>query len=439
MTDTFHKEMTLNAWSDMFRSIYFPTQNYNRSKIEIFTHLIKVFGGGSRYLFRTSDPDGSRDYLAKIFGWYCALANRLNINLEDTLWQKYPGICPRCMEHVCGCARAPKEIDSRKLALFASTHSNAKPTSLRQWQAMFANIYRSPSGGESVPHSRERLAIVFSRMAEELGEVAEAILLDEAIDNNVNLIIRNEMADLCAWIFSLANNLQFVDPTASGVTLADVSWNLYGGKCHRCQKAPCICVRGTFGLELAQQGAMGPSHWDDRTGLANDEGMRVHVQAAEESYRKKPSNWSFIMFDLDDFGKVNKTYGNLAGDLVLKAAADRMRSVLGNKELAFRRGGEEFVVLLEQDNRGAMLLAERIRRALAGSPVVVRTAKGEFPIEVRASFGVASAFTDSVSPAQLEDLSDTRMREAKAAGKDRVQPPVPHELILWLDSRADYA
>lgn len=435
---TFHKEMSLNEWGDMFREIYFPTQNYNRSKVEIFTHLIKVFGGGSRYLFRTSDADGSRDYLAKIFGWYCALAIRLNIDLEDTIWQKYPGVCPRCLEHVCNCEPTPEDIDPGRLAVLASSHSHQKPRSLREWQTMFANIYRSPSGGEVVAPSRDRLAIVFSRMAEELGEVAEAILLDDAIDHDVGLVVRNEMADLCAWIFALANNLQFVDPTATGITLADVSWNLYGGKCHRCQKLPCICVRGSFGLELAQQGAMGPSHWDDRTGLANAEGMRVHVQAADEQFKRKPGNWSLIMFDLDDFGKVNKTYGSLAGDVVLKAAADRMRSVLSNKELAFRRGGEEFVVLLEQDQREALLVAEKIRRALSHSPVTVRNAKGEFQIEVRASFGITSTFSDSLRPSMLEEAADTRMRGAKEAGKNRLEPPLPEDLLNWLASRQQY-
>lgn len=434
----FHKEMSLNSWAEMFRAIYFPTQNYNRSKTEILAHLLKVFGGGSRYLFRTSDPDGSRDYLAKIFSWYCALANRLCIDLEETVWHKYPGVCPRCMKNVCECGRSPKDIDPVKLAALATSQQRNKPSTLREWQMMFANIYRSPSGGEIVAPSRDRLALVFSRMAEELGEVAEALLLDEVIDHDVDNIVRNEMADLCAWIFALANNLQFVDPSANGVTLADVSWNLYGGKCHRCQKLPCICVRGTFGLELAQRGAMGPSHWDDRTGLANSEGMRVQVQSANQQFKKNPGNWSMIMFDLDDFGKVNKTHGNLAGDLVLKYAADRMRSVLGNKELAFRRGGEEFVILLEQDQRAALLLAEKIRRALEREPVVVTNANGESQIEVRASFGVANTFTDSLSPEGLEELADTRMREAKAAGKNRVQPPLSEELIGWILSRQQY-
>lgn len=90
----YNKEMSLNEWAEMFKDIYFPTQNYGKSKSEIFANLMKVFGGGSKYLFRTSDSAGSRKFLAKIFAWYCALANRLNINLEHALWQKFPNVCP---------------------------------------------------------------------------------------------------------------------------------------------------------------------------------------------------------------------------------------------------------------------------------------------------------------------------------------------------------
>lgn len=431
----FNKEMPLNQWVEMFRDIYFPTQNYNRSKVEIFAHLVKVFGGGSRYLFRTNDPEGSRDYLGKIFGWYCALANRLNINLEETLWQKYPGVCPRCLHSVCECARPPKEIDPIRLAQLAASHANQRPKSLREWQYMFANMYRGPSGAENIPPSRDRLAMVFSRMAEELGEVAEAILMDDAIDRDVDLVVRNEMADLCAWIFGLANNLQFVDSTAVGVTLADVSWNLYGGKCHRCVKIPCVCIRGTFGLELAQKGAMGPSHWDDRTGLANSEGMKIRIATAENQFRKSPANISLIMFDLDNFGKVNKDYGNIAGDQVLRTAAERMREALGPKDIAYRRGGEEFVIVADLPQREALVLAERVRRALAKSPVTVINGGGEFHIEVSASFGVSNTFADKLTPADLEELADTHMRKAKAGGKNMVYPPLGNELLDWLNTR----
>lgn len=323
------------------------------------------------------------------------------------------------------------------MALLASTHIHEKPQTLREWQSMFANIYRGPSGGESVPPSRERLAIIFSRMAEELGEVAESLLLDNAIDQDVDLIVRNEMADLCAWIFALANNLQYVDPTASGVTLADVSWNLYGGKCHRCQKLPCVCVPGSFGLELAGQGAMGPSHWDDRTGLANSEGMRVHIHTVDEQFKKTQTPCSIIMFDLDDFGQVNKLHGNLVGDIVLKTTADRLRTQLNDKEIAFRRGGEEFVVVLEKKHEDALILAERIRRKFAKLPIPAETAtSGNIEIQVHASFGVASTNADGIPPGKLEELADQRMREAKIAGKNRVHPPLSADLLEFINTRS---
>jgi hypothetical protein len=116
---SYHKEMSLGEWCQMFRDIYYPAQNYGRSSFEIFTHLVKVFGGGSHYLFRTHDPKGSREYLAKIFAWYCALSNRLNIDIEEVVWQKYPGVCPRCMGSMCECSEPPPSLEPEKLAMFA--------------------------------------------------------------------------------------------------------------------------------------------------------------------------------------------------------------------------------------------------------------------------------------------------------------------------------
>lgn len=418
----------------MFKEIYFPTQNYNKSKDEIFVHLVKVFGGGSRYLFRTSDPHGSKDFLAKIFGWYCALVNRLGIDIEDALWKKYPGVCPRCLRDVCACGSPLNPIDPEKLLMLAA--SNVKPRSVQEWQAMFRRLYRSPSGGTDVAPSKERLATVFTRMAEELGEVAEALLMDEVIDENVESVVRNEMADLCAWIFALANNLHFVDPSADGVTLADISWNLYGGKCHRCRKAPCACVPGSFGLELAGQGAMGPAHWDEITGLANSDAKKVYVQKIQGLYEKEQSPYSVIMIDIDDFGRINKNHGAIAGDQILREVSGRMKEQLGNGNVAFRRGGEEFFVVVQGLMNEAQIIAERIRRSFEKEDMIVVTGKeGEVKIAIRASFGVASTNIDGKSPDALEELADERMRKAKAAGKNRVEPPLSKESMDWIDHR----
>ncbi len=419
----YHKEMNLNEWASMFKAIYFPTQNYSRSKLDIFTHLVKVFGGGSKYLFRTSDPDGSRDFLAKIFGWYCALATRLNIDIEAAFWEKYPRVCPRCIQSMCACKPPLAPVVPSTLALLAQQNSHLKPVTLREWQAMFFNIYRGPSGAANVPPSRDRIAQIFTRMAEELGEVAETLLLDDAIDKDVALLVRNEMADLGAWIFALANNLQYVDPAASGITLADVCWNLYGGSCHRCQKIPCVCAPGNFGLELASLGAMGPSHWDERTGLANSDALQVHIKSMDEQFKKDVVQLSVIMLDLDDFGAINKKHNHFVGDAVLRTVADRMRQQLVEKEFAFRRGGEEFVIVISAGMEEAQILAEKVRRAIAADPIKVVTAtEGEITLEVTASFGVANTLNSGCKPSSLEEIADAKMAEAKKAGKNCIRP-----------------
>src|SRR6266566_8090104 len=122
--------------------------------------------GSSHYLFRSYDPKGAREYLAKIFAWYCALSNRIELDIEDALWEKYPSVCPRCLSPACECLEPPKKIDSERLTMLALENAQRRPMSLREWQVMFASIYRGPSGKQTVPASRDRVALVFARMAE---------------------------------------------------------------------------------------------------------------------------------------------------------------------------------------------------------------------------------------------------------------------------------
>jgi diguanylate cyclase (GGDEF)-like protein len=430
---TYAKEMSLRRWAEMFRDIYFPSQNYGRSAQEIFIHLVKVFGGGSHYLFRVHDPAESRKYIAKIFAWYCALASRLGFDIEELVWSKYPGICPRCLKNVCKCSEdRPEPINQENLSLFALENATTRPQTLRDWQTMFANIYRGPSGGVVVPASRDRLSKVFARMAEELGEVASAMLQDPAIDPNADFVLRNEMADFGAWIFALANNLHLLDETAHGVTLADVAWDSYPGKCHRCQEPRCVCVRGSWAADLAERGAMGPSQWDERTGLANDAALRRYIREADTRYREGKYTWSLIFLDLDHFGMVNKKYNHFVGDQVLRLAATYMLEEVGNNGIVFRRGGEEFVLVLRVQRDPALRIAETIRRRLEHDPFVVEFEGKPLELKITASMGVASCMSDEevTFPRDLEALAEGRAKEAKAQGRNRVVPEPSQEMLI---------
>jgi len=242
--------------------------------------------------------------------------------------------------------------------------------------------------------------------------------------------MKNEMADFGAWIFGLANNLQYIDPRAHGVTLADVTWDLYPAKCHRCKEPKCICVRGTYGLELAEKGAMGPSHWDERTGLANDKALRRYIDHASSIYGAGNYTWSLIFLDLDNFKSVNTNHGHSAGDEVLRSVADQVKKVVGDRGTVFRRGGEEFVAVLRSDQDAAIVAAEEIRRHLASKPISIQIHGCETAIAVTASLGVASCLTDVTSPEDMESRAEGRAREAKAAGKNRVVPEPSKELLI---------
>jgi len=392
---------------------------------------VKVFGAGSHYLFRTHDPKGAREYLAKIFAWYCALCNRLDLNIDEALWTKYPGVCPRCLSPVCKCAEPPDEIQPKRLSALALENSGRRPKSLREWQIMFAHIYRGPSGKKAVSPSRDRLALVFARMAEELGEVAEALSRDATIDPDAGFVLKNELADFGAWIFALANNLHYVDPKAHGVTLADIAWDMYPAKCHRCKEFKCVCVRGNYGYELAEKGASGPSHWDERTGLANYKALNAYIEQKTVTYGEPGSHTlSMIFIDLDHFGEVNKKYDDAMGDRVLQCAAKQIRDTVGEHGIVFRRGGEEFVVVTPQPRDSASVLAEAIRRALAAMVVKADFKGKRVSLKITGSLGVAACLSDANSPAELESIAGQRAQEAKRSGRNRVIPAPSEELLV---------
>lgn len=430
----YHKEMPLQEWSEMFKDIYFHTKNYGRSKHELLSHLVKVFGLGSHYLIREANTSQSQEYTAKLFAWYCALATRLGIDLERALWEKYPGVCPRCQESRCACTSNPEPIDQEALAIIAMERINNKPANLRQWQNLFASIYTGPDGKETIADPRNLMPKIFSRIAEELGEIAEALLMDPVIDPDAAQVMRNEMADLGAWIFCLVNNLHKVQPDSSpGVFLADIAWNLYPGKCHRCNEFKCICVQGTYKLELAEKGAMGPSHWDDLTGIANVKALRTYLSHIEKTAIRNGYSYSMLFFDLDNFGSINKTYGHEAGDLILKKAAESanntIRRLAPENSILFRRGGEEFIAVIKRPLDDAKHIAEQVRSEISKQTVIIGSGNSNQRISVTASIGVAYSESTPQGLKALEQQSEERCRQAKAEGKNRIIPALSEQNI----------
>jgi diguanylate cyclase (GGDEF)-like protein len=125
---------------------------------------------------------------------------------------------------------------------------------------------------------------------------------------------------------------------------------------------------------------------------------------------------ALVMLDLDQFKRVNDSYGHPAGDTVLRAVVDVCKRQLRDSDQLGRLVGVEFAILLPRTGLAeAALVAERIRAAIAASPV-----KGERAmINLTASFGVTTIRADD-STVTLFKRADDALRAAKLAGRNQV-------------------
>lgn len=164
---------------------------------------------------------------------------------------------------------------------------------------------------------------------------------------------------------------------------------------------------------------------DPLTGLANRAALleylehwrrqqSAQVRDGSESARHHRS-LACLLVDLDNFKFVNDSLGHEVGDLVLSAAADRLRQVARSSDVTARLGGDEFVVILAalDSRRTAVAVAERIVEAFR-APFHV----GGNELFLTASVGVALANDDAQAADVLRD-ADTAMYAAKEAGRDQ--------------------
>lgn len=171
-------------------------------------------------------------------------------------------------------------------------------------------------------------------------------------------------------------------------------------------------------LELRDQ-----ARKDPLTGMNN----RLSLdEAAEREMRTAASlgtPLSLMLFDIDHFKLINDRFGHVAGDVVLRVVADRVEEVIRSADMAFRFGGEEFLVLLPgaRSDQAAMV-AERLRQRIAGGQIQA----GDQQIGLTASFGVVEWRADLESWDDLVKRADQALYQAKNRGRDQVVTPAIH-------------
>lgn len=156
------------------------------------------------------------------------------------------------------------------------------------------------------------------------------------------------------------------------------------------------------------------SQKDPLTGVLNRRAMGSVLSSEVERARRYGRPLSLIYMDLDNFKKVNDTYGHAVGDLVLKRFVDVVNEKLRKTDFLARWGGEEFVALLPETGlEGARRLAERIRTAIEEENF------GK-PGRITVSMGVTQFRQDDTVETFLS-RADKALYQAKRKGKNRVE------------------
>ncbi|MGL5990331.1 MAG: GGDEF domain-containing protein [Plesiomonas sp.] len=166
----------------------------------------------------------------------------------------------------------------------------------------------------------------------------------------------------------------------------------------------CIALTFTF-LFSSYKKIKNSAFTDELTQLHN----RHYFLSKKKNLKQ---HYSIIIIDIDNFKKVNDTYGHHAGDQVLKAVAGRIKNSARQDDLLIRWGGEEFVLILYTINKSAVnARAESIRQAIADQSI------GKHAITVSLGTCVAEADSDFDEVFQQADMA---LYASKSNGKNQV-------------------
>ncbi|MCF8067372.1 MAG: diguanylate cyclase [Desulfobacterales bacterium] len=157
---------------------------------------------------------------------------------------------------------------------------------------------------------------------------------------------------------------------------------------------------------------------DGLTGLYNRYYLNDFFEQEFKRTQRYEADLSCLLLDLDFFKEINDTHGHPFGDFVLKAFAGFLKENIRLHDMAFRYGGEEFLIILPQTNiKGAQVVAEKIRTRCETNKI----SDGKDKVSLTVSIGLVSKRYHSPDCWEnLVGLADKALYKAKSGGRNRV-------------------
>ena len=157
---------------------------------------------------------------------------------------------------------------------------------------------------------------------------------------------------------------------------------------------------------------------DPLTELYNRRGLQQALKREIQILSREGGNLMVLIFDIDDFKKINDSLGHPVGDLLLKETAKKIRDSVRASDHIARIGGDEFILLLPSTPlKEGFQLAERLRFAVSNTTL---TLSDKETLHITASFGLAPVPAHVTSVDELLAISDPFLRKSKNEGKNRV-------------------
>ncbi|MDY0267585.1 GGDEF domain-containing protein [Trichloromonas sp.] len=261
---------------------------------------------------------------------------------------------------------------------------------------------------------RERIKVVDREtFAQLLPDTERPLLVNEGLHRYLRLLPASGLQAL--------GSLALVPVTLDGevvgsLNLADRSVSRYAPGLNtvlveRLALKVSLCLSNVTAHEKLQKVA----HYDPLTELLNRRAMESILQREFDRARRYARPLSLVFIDLDDFKRVNDTYGHDCGDLLLKHLAAGLSRLCRASDVVTRFAGDEFVLILPETGRErAEKLMVRILGDLARHPLLV----DREPIRITASYGIASSENDAIGDtAALLKVADQQLYASKEARK----------------------
>lgn len=158
---------------------------------------------------------------------------------------------------------------------------------------------------------------------------------------------------------------------------------------------------------------------DGLTQLYCNRYFQKHLEMEIKRCTRYKENFSIIMTDIDHFKSFNDTYGHQVGDMVLARTAEIIKkNIRQDIDIVARYGGEEFIIIVPKtDQKGAYILAERIRKQVEAATYIDDTV--DHPLKVTISLGIATFPDHSMDKEELIRISDQGLYISKQTGRNR--------------------